>query len=1096
MDPRLSAQDVIRCDICETAEVQMYCDFCHVKLCKPCIGEHIADEYEKHKIVLFQKKKSTLIYPKCATHPTKTCDLQCKECDIHVCPSCFTSSQHKGHSFLELSEIYNSKKKDIAKDTEELQHIISPTYEEITNDLETQIANFEGEYKKLKTAVTEYGKQWHREIDNVIIAMKKEIKSLKRKHFDILKKHTDEVKQIQSLIEQTLQNLKEIEESNEVSLTFQYSSRNKEFSKLPPKVQISLPMFNPKPVNGEQIYKLFGSLASLSTTTEENGYKLKKPETSNRELLEEPELITTMDTGYEKLRSVACLSEEEIWTSGLVMSDMKCFNIQGSLITAIKTKSGERPGDIAVTSDGDLVYSDGATGTVNKIKNGQTEEMIRLQGWVPFNLCVTSSGDLLVTMFSVDQTHSKVLRYSGSTEKQTIQFDDEDKPLYSGNNKIKYINENRNLDICVADNGTGAVVVVNQAGNLRFRYTGHPSTTKDKQFKPFGITTDSQSQILTSDYHNHCIHILDQDGQFLRNIDDCDLQNPFGLCVNKNNLFVAETSTETMDPRHSAQDVIRCDLCETAIVQMYCDFCHVNLCKPCIGEHIADEYTKHHIVPFQQRKSTLIYPKCATHETKSCELKCKECDIPICSLCSVSQQQKGHNFLVLGEIYNSKKNDIAKDTEEIQNIISPTYEDITNDLEKQIANLDGEYEKLTTAVTEHGEQWHKEIDNIINAMKKEIDDLKEKHFDILKKHAEEVKQIQSLIEQTLFHLKEIEESNEVSMTIEYSSRNKEFSKLPPKIQVSLPMFNPKPVDTEQMNKLFGSLAPLSTTTKENGYNLKKPETSSRELLEEPELITTIDTGYEKLRNVTCLSEEEILTSGKVSDIKCFNMQGSLMKTITKKSWGAPNDIAVTGDGDLVYSDWKTKTVNKVKNGQTEEMIRLQGWVPKHLCVTSSGDLLVTMYSDDRTQSKVVHYSGFTEKQTIQFYEEGKPLYSGNDRIKYISENRNLDICVADYKAGAVVVVNQAGKLRFRYTGHPSTTKTEPFVPHGITTDSQSQILTADYHNHCIHILDQDGQFLRYIDNCDLKNPFGLCVYKNNLFVAEWKGKVKKIKYLE
>nr|XP_034305167.1 uncharacterized protein LOC109620202 isoform X3 [Crassostrea gigas] len=552
-----------------------------------------------------------------------------------------------------------------------------------------------------------------------------------------------------------------------------------------------------------------------------------------------------------------------------------------------------------------------------------------------------------------------------------------------------------------------------------------------------------------------------------------------------------------MDPRTSAQDVHRCDLCETAIVHSYCDFCHVNLCKPCVVDHISDGYDKHKIVPFQERRSTLIYPNCGKHPQKNCELQCRECGTFVCSSCMASDQHKGHSFVEVTDVYKIKKDIIEKDTKEYENLISPKYEKIVLDLENQLLNLDGEYEKLTTTMSKQGEQWHREIDIVINKMKTEISEIKVKHRDILQKHLDEIKQIQSLIKDTLLAIKEIKNSTELAPTIEYSSKIKEFSKLPSKVKVTLPTFIPKPIDREKLYSLFGQITPLSTASEENIMSPNQPSTSVRELLDEPELVATIQTGYKNLRCVTYKNDDKIWTSGWTNEIKCFNAYGSLQQKIVTKSGGLPYDIAVDVGRDLLYSVRTVGTVQKVKNGQTEEMIRLQGWEPGNLCVTSTGDLLTTMFSVDQTQSKVVRYSGSTEKQTIQFDDEGKPLYSRKSFTKYITENRNHDICVADCGAAAVVVVNQDGKLRWRYTGHPSVTKNEPFGPLGITTDSQSCILTADWNNHCIHILDQNGQFLCYIDNCDLRNPHGLCVDNNdNLFVCEYnKGYVKKIKYV-
>lgn len=103
---------------------------------------------------------------------------------------------------------------------------------------------------------------------------------------------------------------------------------------------------------------------------------------------------------------------------------------------------------------------------------------------------------------------------------------------------------------------------------------------------------------------------------------------------------------------------------------------------------------------------------------------------------------------------------------------------------------------------------------------------------------------------------------------------------------------------------------------------------------------------------------------------------------------------------------------------------------------------------------------------------------------------NLDICVADGHKNAITVVNCAGELRFRYTGI--------FNPIGIATDSQGRILAVETPENRIHILDQDGRFLRYIDNCGLVAPWGLSVDNDDKLIVlrRESGNVKKIQYCQ
>ncbi|XP_056012449.1 E3 ubiquitin-protein ligase TRIM71-like [Ostrea edulis] len=552
-----------------------------------------------------------------------------------------------------------------------------------------------------------------------------------------------------------------------------------------------------------------------------------------------------------------------------------------------------------------------------------------------------------------------------------------------------------------------------------------------------------------------------------------------------------------MHPRRSAQEVLLCDLCETVPLQSHCELCNINLCVNCAGKHVSDSSKRHKVVPFLHRKST-NYHKCPDHADKHCEIYCEKCGIPVCLTCVTSGKHKGHDISDILEKVSAKTESLQKDLKELETRIYPRYEEMASNVETEKAEIETKYGKLTTDADEQGEILHREITAIVNRRKSAIAEMKTKHLDALNKNTEEITQKITELKQIMSDLKSILKSNDVSLTSTYKSRNSEFRTLPPKVRVTVPSFSAQKINKYQLNEMFGSLSPLSINT-EHGDTMKSAEAVSsppvKPLLDEPRVTATIDTGYGNPYSVSCLSEDQVWTCGEKKPMKLLNLQSKLLTSIQTKSGGQPYDIAVTRDGDLVYTDTSNNTLNLIKNKQIQTVITLQGWRSRNVCCTAGNDLLVTMISDDLKQSKVVRYSSSTETQSIQFDVQGRPLYSSGISTKSISENRNLDICMADWGAKAVVVVNQSGKLRFRYTGHPSNTK-QSFTPRGITTDSQSHILTADDDNDRIHILDQDGQFLRYI-HCGLQDPFGLCVdIRDNLFVAEWgTAKVKKIQYL-
>ena len=528
MDPQQSLQDVIRCDLCETPVPPKHCDICHIHLCEACVREHLTDKSNQHYIVPFKLRGITLM---CTKHSTKKCTEHCATCNIPVCPICVASSEHKQHTTEEILKMYETKRELMQKDLQDLEKSIYPDHQEAARHIPIQKVDVNQRYQNLRTALDKQGEALHTEIDTIIHGMKSEIDDMDTKHKAALDQQEVAITNSITEITQIILDLKRLLETTDVYLVSEYTSRTVEFMNLPAQFQVTLPTFTPLEINQEQIQQQIGSLSKLAITY---------PQV--RLLLDKSRICTNIQTEYNRLLNVLYLSHSKLWTCGSSDNILRLYNLRGELLRSVETKSGNEPWDIALTQSRKLVYTDPKDRSINQVNGTSTNRLIRLQGWRPWGLCSTSSGDLLVIMDSGDREQSKVVRYSGSTETKSIQWDDRGRPLYKSSD-FSYLCENRNLDICVADGDARAVVVVSADGKFRFRYTG-TRYIPWRSFCPVGITTDSRANILTSDRDNQRIHIIDQDGHFLRYIHKCGLKIPRGLSVDStNNLFVADWGT-------------------------------------------------------------------------------------------------------------------------------------------------------------------------------------------------------------------------------------------------------------------------------------------------------------------------------------------------------------------------------------------------------------------------------------------------------------------------------------------------------------------------------------------------------------------------
>uniref|UniRef100_K1PZQ8 Tripartite motif-containing protein 45 n=1 Tax=Magallana gigas TaxID=29159 RepID=K1PZQ8_MAGGI len=529
-----------------------------------------------------------------------------------------------------------------------------------------------------------------------------------------------------------------------------------------------------------------------------------------------------------------------------------------------------------------------------------------------------------------------------------------------------------------------------------------------------------------------------------------------------------------MASRDEAQHVVECDLCQQP-VSFFCRRCGVNLCDPCVLIHLRVKSKKGHDIVDYTSKDDDDTCHCDSHPQHDCSAYCKTCETPICILC-VTIKHKSHEISELSDKIEELLKVIATENDRLQSF-KHELERILEHTTKLLSSISSIYKLRKDEVTARGEDWHKQIEEIVKKLHQELDDMQKEHEAVLQKQKEKFEEMVWKVNEINGKTRKLQKSKNVTEMQNFVPVIQKQESLSEVSQYSFPKLYEYKIDEYLENKL------------------KENELSGRIISEIPTVTSVIDTGFpaskkneSRLYDMAVTDDNKVWMGGASRELKLFDLQGHLHHTVSITTKGM---YLCMYNKQVVYSDHNDNTVRMISDTDiVVTMFTAGDWEPYGVTSAASGDLLICLFKDD--QSKVVRYSSTGSMlQEIQYDSQCQPLYKD---ATYITENVNGDIIVTDWKKNAVIAVDRLGIFRYSYSG-----KDTKFDVCSVATDSFGHVIATDYKFDKIYMLDRDGRFLRYIiPEGGINRPRGVCILGHGeMMVVECKtGIGKRIKYLE
>lgn len=529
------AQRIKLCDFCQDP-VQNFCRACKNGLCSNCTANHfLLRPSEVHDIVPYRYGTGNRQFScRCACLSSERPIYYCFDCCNPFCVKC--ENVHDEHTSGCVSEHIHVLVDMLLGQNLELINNIIPWYQSAIDAILVKISDLPAKYSQCKGEINSHRHFLHECIDDIYDRTLEKVDLIESSHRENLLEELDKYrKQFISLNKVLRHNQDDLEDhkllqSGKMRMIFENL-----MDPYPKLLEINTPLFEKNDdVLREKLEEIAGSLHE-QTPKFTSSFIVPPPRISfeaTGTIITAPRQISVLGAEFY-CGDIVCEKGGTSWVCGLGSRHITQFDIKrgktGNLISVTS-----HPSFLAINSLGHLFYSEFRDCSVKCVTHNIPETFTKTQGWQPRGIHCCMNDDVLVSEFSENLHHSRVVRYdtSGACLK-VIEFQEEDAQQVPLFDNVLFICENKNGDIGVTEVDKSSVIVVKKTGQKRFEYNSHLRSRSYTECEFAGIGSDSRCNFVVSDSKNFSLHVVDWQGKFLFEVLLGKIIAPKALCVDE-----------------------------------------------------------------------------------------------------------------------------------------------------------------------------------------------------------------------------------------------------------------------------------------------------------------------------------------------------------------------------------------------------------------------------------------------------------------------------------------------------------------------------------------------------------------------------------